>query len=529
MSVSTAKCQYGMNSAGHYNAAHQRPFYGHTNSFPQTKPTQQLPNINVSFTSNKPYKSSRSRSTMSSSISSLTDIAASISCLLWFETNAKIAVIEKLESLHGSVPPMIREAAPTRQFRSWLYTVLTTTQVSRNVVYLALLFVYRLKRTIPCPRGRKGNLDDNTYTNKTWADVCGMNVEELHQMEMELLRSLRYKLFVSESEWHRWEDKVILFKTYSDKAIMLPFEELQHSPAPSLPSPYYYNGPSPVLPQLPNSNSQSQPQPQPQPHANGNGNAKLPRSASMAAHVAEPTRLLNDVFASLQHPHACGKQTHLGPLPQPTTSTSTMLNGGYTPAYNSLNSLQLNTPNDTNPNFPPWYTQKLPQPAPPLQQQTLVQSSLAPPLNTHSAPTYIPQLPPPPHSTTRHPSTEAAYSLPSPSFQAPTSSANSIPRNSPYGPAPSAPAPAPALQQHHQHQPSALLYAPGTNVAHHARALPFDQLHYQPLSKASNTERRTGLLPYLYPEGWNHQQAAAAAAAAATGSGPAPILPPQSY
>lgn len=465
------------------------------------------------------------------------------------------------------------------------------------------------------------DLDDNTYTNKTWADVCGMNVEELHQMEMELLRSLRYKLFVSESEWHRWEDKVILFKTYSDKAIMLPFEELQHSPAPSLPSPYYYNGPSPVLPQLPNSNvsanascgaqymqghsnshlpilpsqmhetlppsrkrtldataceqpikrfasasshdmpsasalrqitlpgvdtgipsfdfvpsgvlpqlqSQSQPQPQPQPHANGNGNAKLPRSASMAAHVAEPTRLLNDVFASLQHPHACGKQTHLGPLPQPTTSTSTMLNGGYTPAYNSLNSLQLNTPNDTNPNFPPWYTQKLPQPAPPLQQQTLVQSSLAPPLNTHSAPTYIPQLPPPPHSTTRHPSTEAAYSLPSPSFQAPTSSANSIPRNSPYGPAPSAPAPAPALQQHHQHQPSALLYAPGTNVAHHARALPFDQLHYQPLSKASNTERRTGLLPYLYPEGWNHQQAAAAAAAAATGSGPAPILPPQSY
>lgn len=80
-----------------------------------------------------------------------------ISCLLWFETNAKIAVIEKLESLHGSVPPMIREAAPTRQFRSWLYTVLTTTQVSRNVVYLALLFVYRLKRTIPCPRGRKGS------------------------------------------------------------------------------------------------------------------------------------------------------------------------------------------------------------------------------------------------------------------------------------------------------------------------------------------------------------------------------------
>ncbi|KAI5281534.1 hypothetical protein KEM54_003213, partial [Ascosphaera aggregata] len=48
---------------------------------------------------------------------------------------------------------------------------------------------------------------------------------------------------------------------------------------------------------------------------------------------------------------------------------------------------------------------------------------------------------------------------------------------------------------------NALFYAPSTATTHRAKALPMDQLHWQQLSKVSN-ERRTGLLPYLYPEGW---------------------------
>ncbi|KAI5283382.1 hypothetical protein KEM54_002171 [Ascosphaera aggregata] len=188
---------------------------------------------------------------------SLTDVAAQITCLFWFETVAKLSIVEGLKSSDYNTPPLLREALPSRQFRAWLATVLNTTQVSRNVILLALLFVYRLKRTIPWPRGKKGSehrllsvalmlgnkyLDDNTYTNKTWADVCGMNVEELHQMEVEFLGHLRYNLFVSEKEWYRWEEKLSIFLRYIERATQLPFEnDLPTTPtAPNLPPTFYY-------------------------------------------------------------------------------------------------------------------------------------------------------------------------------------------------------------------------------------------------------------------------------------------------
>ncbi|KAI5788828.1 cyclin PHO80-like protein, partial [Pyronema domesticum] len=97
--------------------------------------------------------------------------------------------------------------------------VLNTTQVSLNVVLLALLFVHRLKKLNPAVQGRPGSqyrlftvalmlgnkyLDDNTYTNKTWADVSGISVQEIHIMEVEFLSNMRYSLYVPESEWSSW-------------------------------------------------------------------------------------------------------------------------------------------------------------------------------------------------------------------------------------------------------------------------------------------------------------------------------------
>ena len=40
-------------------------------------------------------------------------------------------------------------------------------------------------------------LDDNTYTNKTWAEVSGITVKEIHVMEVEFLSNMRYSLLVS--------------------------------------------------------------------------------------------------------------------------------------------------------------------------------------------------------------------------------------------------------------------------------------------------------------------------------------------
>jgi hypothetical protein len=89
-------------------------------------------------------------------------------------------------------------------------TILSTTQVTQNVIILALLFVYRLKTLNPSVKGKPGSeyrlltvalmlgnkfLDDNTYTNKTWAEVSGISVAEVHIMEVEFLSNMKYALF----------------------------------------------------------------------------------------------------------------------------------------------------------------------------------------------------------------------------------------------------------------------------------------------------------------------------------------------
>lgn len=48
-------------------------------------------------------------------------------------------------------------------------------------------------------------LDDNTFTNKTWSDVSGMNVYDLNVMEAEFLEALDYNLFVHQHEFNIWK------------------------------------------------------------------------------------------------------------------------------------------------------------------------------------------------------------------------------------------------------------------------------------------------------------------------------------
>jgi hypothetical protein len=48
-------------------------------------------------------------------------------------------------------------AKPSSQFRKWVYNVLSTTQVTQNVILLALLFIYRLKCSTPQIKGRGGS------------------------------------------------------------------------------------------------------------------------------------------------------------------------------------------------------------------------------------------------------------------------------------------------------------------------------------------------------------------------------------
>jgi hypothetical protein len=55
------------------------------------------------------------------------------------------------------IPRLSRLAIPSPNFKKWVHQILSTTQVTQNVILLALLFIYRLKSTNPTVRGRAGS------------------------------------------------------------------------------------------------------------------------------------------------------------------------------------------------------------------------------------------------------------------------------------------------------------------------------------------------------------------------------------
>jgi len=176
----------------------------------------------------------------------LADFVADLTALFWFEPIKVLRDAEKKPSGAYSVH-RVADINPNslQSLKKWVQNMLSTTQVTQNVVFLALLFIYRLKVINPTVRGRPGSeyrlitlalmlgnkyLDDNTYTNKTWADVSAIPVGEIHIMEVEFLNSMRYSLAVSAEQWEEWLVKLGNFWNY--------IEADRRSPSPLLiPSP----------------------------------------------------------------------------------------------------------------------------------------------------------------------------------------------------------------------------------------------------------------------------------------------------
>ncbi|OAA40986.1 hypothetical protein NOR_05568 [Metarhizium rileyi] len=75
-------------------------------------------------------------------------------------------------------------------------------------------------------------LDDNTYTNKTWAEVSCFAVQEIHVMEVEFLSNMRYDLLASKEAWEQWISKLVCFHEYYERASNLPVSPI-HIPSPT--------------------------------------------------------------------------------------------------------------------------------------------------------------------------------------------------------------------------------------------------------------------------------------------------------
>ena len=68
-----------------------------------------------------------------------------------------LSQIESLDFAPLLATGLVTEAQPSTGYLKWVTTILSTTQVTQNVILLALLFIYRLKRANPSVKGKPGS------------------------------------------------------------------------------------------------------------------------------------------------------------------------------------------------------------------------------------------------------------------------------------------------------------------------------------------------------------------------------------
>lgn len=367
-------------------------------------------------------------------------------------------------------------------------------------------------------------LDDNTYTNKTWGEVSGISVQEIHIMEVEFLSNMRYTLYASEAEWAAWHVKLGKFGNYFDLASRIPSSSAATAskmmsislPAPvahyraDLPTPPASVQPSPPLTKT------SPPVPQPVPSAMtaaGHGNflnhplwapPYLPPSTATLALGAEVdprwSRKRSHEDESQEPPR---KRYSLTPGTNAAAApTSSMINEPSPPVPRlPLPNLSISTGDhqENHPHGPALSQPFLPHgrsmaavfPGPSRWPQTgmlpSAQSGYLPgmnaisPMNDWSSR----RSPYPPRSATPSPTSFNFPSQPAPSHQSPSGYLCS--RSSPYRPVRGV---------------NTLLVPPPSGSMHNPPPHPgYDQMYYQPLGKPMS-EQRAGVLPYMHHEGW---------------------------
>lgn len=463
--------------------------------------------------------------TINSSQGSLSELAAQITCLFWFESSQVLELAEDPTSTALLPRSLVPDAIPTTGFRKWVTTILSTTQVAQNVILLALLFIYRLKKLNPSVKGKPGSeyrlltvalmlgnkfLDDNTYTNKTWAEVSGISVAEVHIMEVEFLSNMKYALFTSAAEWSKWQTLLGRFAGFVDRtsrpqivsstagtqlqSAFMP-TALPSPPASFQASPPFSANQPPVFPPYPQSiMTPHGPTPKPSPLGYAPELATSnSRKRSLDDHSGEPAPK-RPVFQSPAYGHKYSASN---------ASTDSVTSQPQTVPQVSLAGLSL--PQSAH--------------AHPLSHH--YQAPQLPPLN-HALKTFAPTT----YPTTTWAQTSAMNMPPSLATHRPMNmpSNQSSRQQSPYprsaNVSPTNGALRAATQAHGQAHPSpsiflaqrnspykpirgvsTLLVPPPPRALHQPEHVDHDQIHYQPLGRPIQ-ERQQGRLPYVAQNQW---------------------------
>lgn len=412
--------------------------------------------------------------------------------------------------------------------------------MGKNVILLALMFIYRLKKFNPSVSGKRGSefrlltvalmlgnkfLDDNTYTNKTWAEVSGISVTEIHIMEVEFLSNMRYELYASESEWAEWKRKLGKLGAFYEKAAKLPFVDEVTSAHPRTPLTQALPEKFPSPPSTHHSSSLFQ-----SPNGPRNGYSHLPNPFASVPHMPHsPLRQERmPSVAQIERKRSLDSDS-LPPAKRVQYSTSTIsnptewgfLNGFSGPAASNVNttsalamSAGMAPVTSIAPHLPMPRIQtmhgnvgtQLPpmvMPAANRAMSTVYPSTTASwsqPVTPISAlPPNLYQNPIPnlgdgtrTHGSTRTSPTGSTYGPVTPSRQGLSPSYFLTDRSSPYRPV--------------RHVSTLLIPPPSAAMQNTVRAVPHDHMHYQPLGKTAS-ERRTGTLPYPQHDQWQQSHA----------------------
>ncbi|KAL7276706.1 hypothetical protein RUND412_000287 [Rhizina undulata] len=142
-----------------------------------------------------------------------------MSSFLWYEPTSLLQQIADSPETPELLDPNLFGSIPSAKFRQWVSETLFKVQLPRNVVIMALLFMYRLKLLNPLLTPKPdsefrpfavafmlGNkvMDDKRYSNPLWSKATGISLPEINTMEVEFLKSVRYGLKVSVEEWAAW-------------------------------------------------------------------------------------------------------------------------------------------------------------------------------------------------------------------------------------------------------------------------------------------------------------------------------------
>ncbi|KAG0257696.1 hypothetical protein BG011_003806 [Mortierella polycephala] len=112
---------------------------------------------------------------------------------------------------------------PKPMFRKFCLDVLSATLLSSSVILLSLKYIQQLminlkesNKIVNTGEGAEYRfftgalilankfLDDNTFTNKTWADITGMKIKDVNHLEMQFLNGIDFRLFTSPSHYFDW-------------------------------------------------------------------------------------------------------------------------------------------------------------------------------------------------------------------------------------------------------------------------------------------------------------------------------------